>query len=185
LRTAGFRKSARTFRRDLSSRTQVINVQGSQWNSPDDAQVTINLGVYYPEMASLLDWRLLAKAGPLESDCQARQRIGFLLPKAQDHWWQLSVAFDAPRLDFVAAEIRDAVVEQGLPWLDAHIDLAVTRDDFVRMRLPWLAAVASVALGDRERAALQLRLAIDGFPDGAPRMAAWGQAHGIALGAAG
>jgi len=45
------------------------------------------------------------------------QRIGFLMPRHRDHWWQIEVGTEADRL---ASEVVGVLVQCAIPWLRAH-----------------------------------------------------------------
>ncbi len=144
LRSAGFKKAARTWRKCVAELTQVTNVQASWTNHGDAGQFTINLGVYFPEAVRLFGlWAVKDKPG--ESDCIVHQRIGLLMPPLTDFWWTVN---PGTNLESLGHEVGRAWRAHGLPWLDAHTDPVVARDWLKKKSLLW-AAIFSVVTGDR------------------------------------
>ena len=74
LKEAGFRRKGRTFHRVADERTDVVNVQGSKWNAGRTGEFTINVGVYYPQIAELYD-EYRPDGLPEEYHCTLRSRI--------------------------------------------------------------------------------------------------------------
>ena len=144
LKQAGFRKSARTFRRSREGAIQVLNVQGSQGNGPC-ARFTINLGVYRADVALLAPF-LPVTDQPKEYECVVRARIGALMPCREDRWWDAQEPSSAAKAS-ISSEIAEAVECYGLPWLDAHVTLEAIRESL--SAFPSLnAAAAAAAAGD-------------------------------------
>ncbi len=114
LRQDGFVEKGHTFYRALDHCILLVNIQGSQWNSPESARLTLNLAVHFPEGTKKFGGRLPA-ALPKIHKVPMQARIGILMPKNQDHWWELSSSSDVDR---VAAEILKAWQDFGRPWID-------------------------------------------------------------------
>jgi len=114
LKAEGFRKTGRSFHRARGEFTQVVNIQASQWNSPDSASFTVNLNVVLPFLHEIWTGRPLPK-NPASAAPICSQRIGMLLPDRKDTWWTVM-----PKSD--PAEISDEVAQLirivGLPFLD-------------------------------------------------------------------
>lgn len=115
LKSEGFKKTARTFHRASGPAIHVVNVQASQWGSSDEGRFTLNLGVYVPELARMLGDAVHEK--PKEYQCQARARIGSLMPAGSDDWWDVSPSTDLAAL---TREVEARYVEFGRPWLEAR-----------------------------------------------------------------
>ncbi len=126
LRPNGFKKVGRNFRRKGERSVQVVNVQSSAWSSATELRFTLNLGVFFPEVHAVktfLGWTPSA-VGPTEYECQLRARIGRLMPRGVDDWWELAARDDpAP----VANRVLDALRTFGLPWLDTHANFQTAR----------------------------------------------------------
>jgi hypothetical protein len=91
---------------------------------------TVNLGVFVP----WLEERAAPGGQPETYDCLSdlTQRLGFfhrpqrgfvsrLLgrhPEPRDHWW--AQHSDPDRMSGVLADVRDCLLDSGLPWLEAH-----------------------------------------------------------------
>jgi hypothetical protein len=114
LRQEGFVKKGRTFYRALEHCILLVNIQGSQWNSVDSARFTLNLAAHFPEGKEKIGGRLPAKL-PTINKVPMQARIGVLMPKNQDHWWELS---SASEVDRVSGEVLKAWQDFGRPWMD-------------------------------------------------------------------
>ena len=148
LKAAGFKKSARTFRRARDGAIQVLNVQASQGNGPA-ARFTINLGVYREEIAALAPG-LPVTDQPKEYECVVRQRIGSLMLGGEDRWWEAQEPGSTHNA-LVSAEITEAVERLGLPWLNAHVSLESIRGALSSFP-SFTAAAAAAAAGDTDGA---------------------------------
>lgn len=98
--------------------TWIVDIQGSRWNDTEEAQVTINGGVYVPGVVS----RYLRKADPVKPklvDCCVSVRIGMLSKSKLDTWWTVAASDRAPDdMDTrISAEMRNQVNELLLPFL--------------------------------------------------------------------
>jgi hypothetical protein len=144
LKAAGYRKSARTWRRAAHSSVRVVNAQGSAWNSTDSGRFTLNLGLYFPTLAPLVAWGRTSER-PTEPDCQVRMRIGHLLPAGLDQWWEVTPDTDLAAL---ATEVRGAWDGYAAPWFELYDDLEAARPLVARV-YAYGAAAVSLALGER------------------------------------
>lgn len=80
-------------------------------------QFTVNFGVAIEE-AWLLGRRGQTAQFPAfvnDYDCEIRERLGQILGKQQDVWWGLG-----GDLDGLADELGNAIVEQGVAWLNSR-----------------------------------------------------------------
>lgn len=174
LKAAGFRKQGRTFRRSAGDAIHVVSVQGSKWNTGAEGKLTVNLGVYFPAAAALLERSSHVTESPSEADCLVRRRIGLLMPARQDHWWVID---KATNLVSLGGEIAAAWAQYGAPWLDPIPDLAAAGRMLAAEGSFYYAAVAALAVGDRPLAAKRLAEGLAQFPDGT-LLRAWGTHHG-------
>jgi uncharacterized protein DUF4304 len=181
LKAARYRRSARTWRRVDPASTRVVNAQGSSWNTADMGQFTINLGLYFPELAPLVAWGRTSER-PTEPACQVRMRIGHLMPGGLDRWWKLGPTSDVAAL---AAEVREAWDRYAVPWLEAHDDLEAARP-LVAAQYAYGDAALSLALGERADAERLIRAALAGSTQRGRTdvILAWAQQHGFDLAAA-
>ena len=148
LKQQGFKKAGATFRRAAGDCIQVLNVQSSRWNSPEAATFTINVGVFFPAVHSLADGLLgppSLRGGPAEYNCTVRKRIGSLIPPTTDLWWTVRPGESTDR---VVEEVRAAVRDVALPWLDRASNPTNARNE----AQPVAAMLLSVVQGDLETA---------------------------------
>jgi hypothetical protein len=177
LKHEGFQKSARTYRRNLDGCIQIINIQGSSWNSGDQGRFTINLAVYYPEAARIDGFSRLTDR-PVESDCLVRQRIGLLMPDRNDFWW----AFDADSdLDKIAREVSSAWTTYGKPWLAECSTPDGAFRFILSLKNPYWASIFSLMQGNRETAKNYLAEAVIQArnPHLYSRLQDWGRLNGL------
>lgn len=100
LRSAGFTKKRNTFARDVDCARQSVEFQASQFGSREHVKFTINVGVDYE---------------PLDDPWQLRVRIGHLLPRGEDTWWELADTTDVGDLE---ARLADLLDQHALPWFE-------------------------------------------------------------------
>lgn len=127
LREAGFRKRRHTFNRSAEPGVvQVINFQMGHKLPPGAEPIppirldlygffTVNFGVAIEE-AWLLSRRQREVVFPdfvNDYDCEIRERLGQLLGREADAWWELRAEHKQ-----LANEIGDAILEQGRTWLE-------------------------------------------------------------------
>lgn len=116
LKPLGFKKAGDSFFYNQDSNIGLINFQKSNSSPSGIILFTINIGVYSSSL-NIFD-RPEIKSKPLISDCHWRQRIGFLLPKKQDHWWQIN---DAILLPDLVNEILDVLKTVAIPEMKKWI----------------------------------------------------------------
>lgn len=152
------RKSARNFRLSTDQTTQLVNVQASMWNDRNEGPFTVNLAVFFPAIADL---RQLGVERSSRTDCMIVERIGGLMPDGCDYWWEVSASSDD---DAVAAELRDAVVEFGLPWLARLANPDVGAEHTGPTSMPRVRAELQFLKGDRASAITTMTNAISRSP---------------------
>jgi hypothetical protein len=174
LRRLGFKKQRRNFRRPTTASVQVINVQSSAWNFEDEASFTVNLGLYFPDVASALGDG--PDPSPAEYDCHVRSRIGALVDGV-DRWWKVD-SEDA--VASISSDLSVAVLGVGLQWLQT----AITHEDAARLCVDLsrydLAAILTLAAGDQVRAAEYLGRALSSQSPRRDALKAWSQANNLA-----
>jgi hypothetical protein len=122
----------RTFRRPREIETgQVVQIVNLQVGLRSLAgRFTVNLGVFVPGLKVTPEPRIR----PEIYDCllDLTQRLGFFYappqglisklfnrqPEPRDYWWEQHR--DAGRMAEVLSDVRDCLLERGLPWLDEH-----------------------------------------------------------------
>lgn len=89
LKEQGFKKSQLTFTRQLENIAFLIDIQKSRWNDKNEAQFTLNIGIYVPGVFSTY----INNAEPTKvkiEHCTCYIRLGMLASNPKDIWWKLS-----------------------------------------------------------------------------------------------
>lgn len=187
LKAAGFKKQARVFRRSRDDgAVEVIDIQGGKYNTEGKGEFTVNLGLYLPQIAAMLDAPPLEK--PQEHQCHFRQRIGALLPeKDEDFWWSMdTVTHD----EALAHALQQAVLNHALPWFACFTPEAfqAAGGDFGQlpggapMPLdPLHAASFYLLLGEHDKARERLNIGLEYRKSLAAQIHALAAAHGLVL----
>ena len=113
LKDHDFKKNGANFVRPLCDCSDAINLQKSQWNTADEAQFAINLGIYWPEVQKNFGAQKLVPF-PNVAQCTVQERLGRLL-KGSDFWWSVSPQCNASAL---GKEVVEALINYGIPWLE-------------------------------------------------------------------
>jgi hypothetical protein len=157
LKKLGFRKTANTWIR-ATTWPQVINLQLSQWNSADEAKITVNLGVSIEPLHHAAEG-LPLKGSLKEYDCDIRARIGTLLPDQRDKWWTITPSTNADQL---ADEIFEDVSTHGLPWFGRLVTYGAVADELAANNHLWKAALAYSLDGNHSEAEKRMVEAFSG-----------------------
>ena len=83
LRERGFRKRRNTFFRQADAGWTLIDFQASQFGTRDDVSFAVNLGVSFVELQQA------DEGEPSLTRAHIRQRIGAVLDRPGDVWWNL------------------------------------------------------------------------------------------------
>jgi Domain of unknown function (DUF4304) len=147
LKGLGFKKTSNTWV-NSAAWPQAINVQLSQWNSAEEAKITLNLGI------SIETLHMAAEGLPLkgtlkEYECDVRSRIGQLHADKLDKWWTLTPTTNAEQL---ADELFSEVVTYGLPWFDRLTTYSDIAEEFVARNNPFMAALVYLLDNNRTEA---------------------------------
>jgi hypothetical protein len=176
LRAGGYRKEKRTFRRASPDCIQVVNVQASAWGTRTSQKFTVNLGVFFPKAQAVLEGYSpvrLSQAGPTESQCHVRQRLGMLMPEHDDVWWSIEAGRDSSR---VSKAVGEAMTAFGVPWLEAMSNFDVARREVESW--PVQALGFDVAAGDIQRARQRFRELLETRADPSA-WRKWGRTRGL------
>ena len=118
--TAGFRRRANVYLRELSDLTWLIDIQESRWNSDDDVQFTINCGVYVPGATSIYNNRSESRRIDM-TDCCVHTRVGMLAHDRLDKWWVLR-SVDAGNVDSgIGEDIVLRLTRDVIPFLNRFV----------------------------------------------------------------
>ena len=174
MKREGFKKSGRNFLKVDAESIAVLNVQASMSNFGATGKFTINLGRYFSSVARAMGDPDL-RGSPKEYNCHLRQRIGHLLPKKLDHWWEIDPETNLWQL---AGDVARAIETAGLPWLQrmGHLRaLKRTLNGFPSLRL----ASVLLLLGEKAQAERCLREFAHEGPMAQARAAEWAKRHGL------
>lgn len=175
LKKLGFKKKGRNFYKEYDNRIEVINVQASQWNSGQSGRFTLNIGVYYPEIAKLAEAPSITGL-PKEYNCTLHERIGFLTSEQRDIWWEVD---SHSELSIVGADVANKVRQYCLPWLDKMSDLVNVKTSASESQNSLLAAVISLYLGDTSESRFYFELALKEKPLAKSRIKSWASKYGV------
>jgi hypothetical protein len=123
LKRHGFDRRGRTYDRAKDGRRELIDVEPHNCNRYGGS-FTINLGVFIPEVDSILSLYPL-QAPPQEHECHIRCRIGGVGPDGRMRddkgagagrgWWEFDAATDLPA---VGADVRQRIEHNALGFFD-------------------------------------------------------------------
>lgn len=185
LKTAGFKKQARTFRRvEADGSISIIHVQADKYNEGSRGAFVVNLARYIPELADMAAEARMEKPG--EEHGHFRARLGHVMGHSHDVEWALDAHSDDAA---IAAELRAAVINHGLPWLDSLLLANFKRAGANLHAVPGgkpdggrlYAAGFYLLAGEAEKARETLLLEIEHAPQRAARAHEWAVRQGIAL----
>ena len=174
MKSGGYRKSGRTFYRDAGTFTAVANVQASRSNSGAQGRFSINLGIYFPDVAEITNALPFTGSFPKEYDCTVRQRLGVLMTEGDDYWWEVKTTSNVVR---IADNINVAWRKYGEPWIDTMSNLDAAHVELVKQNLHFVAAGISLILNRRDEAAELINLAKKRQPMAAGRIRDWAKKH--------
>jgi hypothetical protein len=175
LKKEGFKKKARNFYREHKNRIELINIQASKWNEGNEGQFTVNVGVYYPDIAKVTD-ALPVNGIPKEYDCTIRERIGFLKPDKKDAWWKINSSSNDAE---VSENVANQVKELCLPWLDKMSNLDEVKSYIAKNNRAFVAAGIALLQGNRDEASLYIEQALKQQPLAKSKINSWGRKHGL------
>lgn len=175
LKQCGFKKKARNFYREHSDRTDVINIQASQWNEGLKGKFTVNVGVYFPAISELTEASPV-KSLPKEYNCTIRERIGLITEENRDTWWEVNPETDQK---IVANDLALKVNSVCLPWLESMADLDNVKSGVVKNNRAIVAAGISLHQGNIAEAREYLEQSFKQQPLAKSRASAWGKKHGL------
>lgn len=173
LRTHGFRKSGRTWHKVIGDNWQVVNVQASTGNAGEQGKFAVNLGVYCAQVAALAGQRK-PEGTPKEPDATVRKRLG-VLAHEHDYWWTIG---PTTNLNEIASDVVAKMQALGLPWLDAHLEIArvaASLEDSPSL----LSFSATWLVSGKNEARRKLEVAIDSRPAAKNYFSAWAVKSGL------
>lgn len=173
LKELGFRCRGTNYYRHIDGCAHVINVQSSAHNSSERVRFTLNLGVYEPEAARLLD---KAAALPTKVDgCILQERVGWVVPIRGDLWFEVPAS--APSTE-AAAHVHGVVSEHVLPWFASTSTLSGIKTVLVGLG-GWTSAELLWRLGEKELAVRCVHEVDERMPNREASINAWKREHGL------
>jgi hypothetical protein len=152
LKELGFKCKSSTFFRQNGELVEVISLQKSASNTAIEGKFTINLGVYWPQVQTILG-STLENLPPKEYDCTLRERLGSLFSQGGDFWWGIRQDSD---IRSVCLDVAEKIRVFGLPWLKR----AASLNEAVGMAQNREAVVFYTMKGECERAVASIEEAI-------------------------
>lgn len=167
----GFRKSGRTFRRQIGQDWQILNLQGSLRNNAEECRFAVNLAIYIDVIASCAGRRY---EDPKESQGTLRARLEEVAPSVPD-WWTIQ---PGPNTTALAADLTGAVESFALPWLDRNLALEVAcqslSGQFSRESI-----ASALVLGRNEEALRRLKHIVETRPRASENFLGWARERGL------
>jgi len=93
----GFRKNGNAFNRKLNELIQVVSIQKSKWNDPDEVSFTFNIGFFDSEEYLENSNKEIPKF-IRDYDCQIHFRLGHVV-KGNDYWYKLNKKTEKENLE--------------------------------------------------------------------------------------
>jgi hypothetical protein len=181
LRQQGFVRKRRRWNRRLEGLIQVIAVQAIQTNVHEPSRFTFDLGIHVPGLRAGFP---VGAHGPFlsEHQCQVRLRIGNLIPRQLDCWWEVNPSTNPASL---GRQVTEVLLAYAIPFMEQSRSPAGLAESLSRVRpyaFAFYGAAIMAHLGDRNRAReILLDVAVQGeyWRDAARRTA---EELGIELG---
>ncbi len=173
LRSSRFKGSGRTLHRHLEDAVQVVNVQASMSNFADTGRFTLNLGVFFPEVAAFIDPERVPQK-PKEYQCTISARIGQAMGAPTDFWWSIGPnTIDSELGD----EVAKTFITYGFPWLERNSSLASLPDALGRNVI--VRAACFAVLGRLQDAQALVRASIADDPKRTAYLVDWSRRRGL------
>lgn len=150
LKHHGYRKKNNLFFQQQPEVIKLISIQNSNLTIPETCEFTINLGVYFPAVAQILEQANDNKMPSRAELGQINIRIGNLIPSARrDRWWLI---LPDSNWKSVAEEVTNAVEAYGLSWVDSLASRNAAKSHVIVNKNYLLAAAFSLADGNNDEA---------------------------------
>lgn len=174
LKDLSFKKRQLIYSCDYDGLSWLVDIQKSRWNDPEEAQFTVNCGVYIHGVLSVYA-NMSEPAKPKIEHCSCSARVGMLTPEKKDIWWKLTSG-DSNSVDgSIAHDLRSKIENVILPFLNkfkspkdvSHFLSSDLGDEYSQVapatkaqRLAYSAIIHS-KLGSRDEAKRILDIAIE------------------------
>jgi hypothetical protein len=160
MKSAGWTKSANTFRRETDETVGVIQLAKSHWSRADHLWFWIKAGVWSVRLDAL-DQRIGRRGSPIDSrrpgpgDCHWTILQSSIMRPADD--WELFAVASKVELDFLTNVVGQRLQSLVIPTLTARLSDTALRDELLTgypslgpLRLAYLYTLLN-ALGPRDR----------------------------------
>ena len=117
LKESNFKRSANNFYLRHGDNWGLINFQKSTHSNIEEIRFTVNLGVSSGKSSHFYAPDLPPRK-PLIQTCHWEQRIGKLLPEANDKWWQIR---PDESIDHLVHELKTCIANHAIPEITQHI----------------------------------------------------------------
>lgn len=122
LKQHGFRKHGNVYIREVEPMVQhLVDIQFSRWNDAREVNFTLNCGIYVRGVTSTF-MNVPERARPTLGYCCISARVGTLRQPHMDDWWKVLVDDEPERDVQIGRELRSAIEETILPFLDRFQD---------------------------------------------------------------
>jgi hypothetical protein len=123
LREMGFKGSGQHYHLPVPGHYALLGFQKMRFGTRHDVMFTINLlACSHSEWAALVERKPHYGPKPIlgahYEELVWTERIGFLMPEPDDHWWQV---LDDTDTEALADEVIGVLREHGVPALRAHL----------------------------------------------------------------
>ena len=181
LKQLGYRKNARTFYvRDIEY-TKIVQVRASSFNLPRTGHFEVMLGVYFPDVARLLEKPSLKRLPRYEA-CIIWSSLGRLAFDAtrrkEDIWYEIDLNLPTD-LQALARKIDDEWQKYGHLWINRVTDPEKAAQELSHYGLYIMAAAIYLAKGLREKASEQILLDMAKRPGVESWAKKWAERHGL------
>ncbi len=119
LKPLGFRRKGQVFTRQFDELTHILSLQSSTSSTASFLKITVNLGVWVSSLAA-------GRSKPDLWSAHWRVRLGSLMPKQNDCWWEIASDHDA---ELATKQILEAIQTYAVP----QFAQLVTKDALVAL----------------------------------------------------
>jgi hypothetical protein len=182
MKSAGFRRSGRTFWRDAADVCHVATIAMSRWGSSDESSFDVQLGVFWHRVEAILDNPSVARMPPPEYRCTFRIDLGRVISMPPKPSWRVTHGTD---MDSLGEKVWRALRDYGFTWFEYRSNLKRTLEctryatpegdgtySMQELVLPKAQVVFKVMLGKRRSAVVDLkRFAKNGYATDALKLA--------------
>ncbi|MCP4217922.1 MAG: DUF4304 domain-containing protein [bacterium] len=173
LKENGFKKSSRTFHKQMGEDWLIVHVQASTVNFGSEGKFAVNLGIYNSEVSTKAG-KSPIKGKPKEYQATLRERLGELV-HGYDYWWEIR---DGSDLAAIGANVVEAMRQYGLKWFSENMPIAAVSR--LLKKQPSRESIAATLLsGDEEEAKRRLQEFVKERPRAEKHFMEWAVSIGL------